>query len=151
MDVLGKEEGLGETIVLIGGGEIGVETGIYLARRGHKVTVLEMTDALAREAIRGHYYSMIQDAWEAEENFSFILNATCTAITEDGVEYRDAGGNTYTVPADHILLSAGMRAKTAEALRYGVAGQYFRAVGDCQKAASVQQAVRSAYTAALAL
>lgn len=151
VEVLGKEEGLGKNIVLIGGGEIGVETGIYLARKGHRVTVLEMTDALAREAIRGHYYSMIRDAWEAEENFSFILNATCTAITEEGVEYRDVEGNVHTVPGDDILLSAGMRAKTAEALGYGTAGQYFRAIGDCQRAASVQQAVRSAYTAALAL
>lgn len=151
LDVLGHDEGLGERVILIGGGEIGVETGIYLARRGHKVTVLEMTDALAREAIRGHYYSMIRDAWEAEENFSFILNAACTAITPDGVEYRDGDGNICTLSGDDVLLSAGMRPKTREALAYGTAGQYFRAIGDCQKAASVQQAVRSAYTAAIVL
>ena len=151
VDVLGHEDGLRETVAIIGGGEIGVETGIYLARKGHKVTVLEMTDALAREAIRGHYYSMIRDAWEAEENFSFILNATCTAITPEGVEYQDPEGNVHIVRADDILLSAGMRAKTEEALRYGGAGQYFRAIGDCRKAASVQQAVRSAYTTALTL
>lgn len=151
VDILGHTEGLGENIVLIGGGEIGVETGIYLARRGHHVTVLEMTDALAREAIRGHYYSMIQDAWEKEENFSFILNATCTGIEADAVVYRDADGETHRIPADDVLLSAGMRAKTEEALRYSGAGTYFRAIGDCQKAASVQQAVRSGYTAAMAL
>ena len=151
VDALGQEEDLRETIAIIGGGEIGVETGIYLARKGHKVTVLEMTDALAREAIRGHYYSMIRDAWEAEENFSFILNATCTGITPEGVEYKDKDGNIHLVQADDILLSAGMRANTEEALRYGTAGQYFRAIGDCRKAASVQQAVRSAYTTALAL
>lgn len=151
LDVLGHSEHLGKNIVLIGGGEIGVETGIYLSRLGHRVTVLEMTDALAREAIRGHYYSMIQEAWEAEENFSFILNATCTAITQEGVQYQDGEGNLHTIPADDVLLSAGMRPKSAEALRYGSAGQLFRAIGDCQKAASVQQAVRSAYTTALQL
>ena len=151
LDVLGHTEGVGETVAIIGGGEIGVETGIYLARKGHKVTVLEMTDALAREAIRGHYYSMIQEAWEAEENFSFVLKATCTAITPEGVVYRDENGEEQAVPAETVLLSAGMRAKTDEALRYGAAGRYFRAVGDCRKAASVQQAVRSAYSTAMAL
>ncbi len=151
LDRLGQEEGLGKNIVLIGGGEIGVETGIHLSRLGHRVTVLEMTDMLAREANRGHYYSMIRDAWEAEENFSFILNATCTGITPEGVEYRDKNGELHRIPADDVLLSAGMRANTAEALRYSTAGTYFRVIGDCQKAASVQQAVRSAYTTAMAL
>lgn len=150
-DVIGTDAALGARVVIVGGGEIGVETGIYLARRGHRVTVLEMTDALAREAIRGHYYSMIQAAWEAEENFSFILNATCTGITPESVRYRGADGEEHAVPADDVLLAAGMRAKTDEALQYGSAGQSFCAVGDCQKAASVQQAIRSAYTAAMAL
>lgn len=151
LEILGHDQGLGENIVLIGGGEIGVETGIYLARRGHKVTVLEMTDALAREAIRGHYYSMIREAWEAEENFAFVLNGTCTAIGPEGVEYQDQEGVLHVLPCDDVLLSAGMRAKTSEALRYSTAGQYFRTIGDCRKAASVQQAVRSAYTTAMEL
>ena len=151
VDILGHDEEVGHAVAIIGGGEIGVETGIYLARKGHKVTVLEMTDALAREAMRGHYYSMIQAAWESEENFSFILNATCSAITADGVEYTDREGNACRISADTVLLAAGMCARTQEALWYGSAGQYFRAIGDCQKAASVQQAVRSGYTAAMSL
>ena len=151
IDIFGREESLGKNVVLVGGGEIGVETGIHLARKGHKVTVLEMTDALAREAIRGHYYSMVQAAWEKEPNFSYVLNAACTAITSDGVSYRDSEGNIQSIKADDVILSAGMKAKTAEALRYAVAGQYFRVIGDCSKAASVQQAVRSAYTTAMAL
>lgn len=151
VDVFGKADSLGQRVVLIGGGEIGVETGIYLARLGRQVTVLEMTDTLAREAVRGHYYSMVRDAWAGEENFSYILNAACTAITPQGVEYRDSEGQIKTLPADSVVVSAGMKARTGEALRYASAGREFRLIGDCQKAASVQQAVRSAYTAALVL
>lgn len=122
--------------------------GIQLARKGHLITVLEMTDKLAREADHNHYYSMVQAAWEREESFTGIVNATCTRIEADRVTYRDGDGLEHTVPCDSVVLSAGMRAKTAEALSYAGAGQLFRMVGDCKKAASLQQALRSAWTAA---
>lgn len=147
-DVFGHEEQLGERVVIIGGGEIGVECGIQLCRKGHQVTVLEMTDMLAREANHGHYYSMVKAAWEGEQNFTGLTNATCTAISEHSVTYRDAQGEEHTIPCDSVVLSAGMKAKTAEALEYAKAGQLFRLIGDCQKPASVQQAVRSGWTAA---
>ncbi|MDD6024282.1 MAG: hypothetical protein PUC06_08630, partial [Oscillospiraceae bacterium] len=86
-----------------------------------------------------------------EENFRYILNATCTGISETVVQYRDAEGQEHLLPADSVVISAGMRAQTEEALRYAAAGQYFCLVGDCEKAQSVQQAVRSAYSAAMIL
>ena len=150
-EVLGHEEMLGQRVVIIGGGEIGVEAGIQAARTGRDITVLEMTDLLARKANRGHYYSMIRDAWEAEPGFTGITNATVTAITDIGVSYRDKSGETHTIPCDSVVVSAGMRPNTEEAFRYAKAGQYFRMLGDCTKAASVTQAIRSAYMTAMAL
>lgn len=147
-DVFGDEDKLGEHVVIVGGGEIGVECGIQLCRKGHRVTVIEMTDMLAREANHGHYYSMVKAAWEGEENFTGLTNATCTAITEHSVTYRDKDGVEHTIDCDSVVLSAGMKAKTQEALEYGKAGGMFRMVGDCQKPASLQQAVRTGWTAA---
>lgn len=147
-DVFGHEDELGEHVVIVGGGEIGVECGIQLCRHGHTVTVLEMTDSLAREANHPHYYSMVQAAWEGEKGFTGLTSATCTAISEHSVTYRDAEGVEHTIDCDSVVLSAGMKARTAEAVSYGAAGQLFRMVGDCQKPASLQQAVRSGYTAA---
>lgn len=147
-DVFGNEDKLGEQVVIVGGGEIGVECGIQLCRKGHRVTVIEMTDMLAREANHGHYYSMVKAAWEGEENFTGLTNATCTAITEHSVTYRDKDGVEHTIDCDSVVLSAGMKAKTQEALEYGKAGGMFRMVGDCQKPASLQQAVRTGWTAA---
>lgn len=147
-DVFGNEDKLGVNVVVVGGGEIGVECGIQLCRKGHKATVIEMTDMLAREANHGHYYSMVKAAWEGEENFTGITNAAVIAIGKNSVTYRDAEGVEHTIPCDSVVLSAGMRAKTEEALEYAKAGEMFRLVGDCQKAASLQQAVRSGWTAA---
>lgn len=143
----GHEDQLGQRVVIIGGGEIGVECGIQLCKTGHTVTVLEMTVLLAREANHGHYYSMVKAVWEKEPNFTGLTNATCTAMTTHSVTYQDADGISHTIPCDSIVLSAGMQPNTAQALEYVGVGSQFRLVGDCQKPASVQQAVRSGWTA----
>lgn len=150
-DVFGKENQLGEHVVIVGGGEIGVECGIQLCRKGHTVTVLEMTDMLAREANHGHYYSMVKAAWEGEKGFTGLVNATCTAITKNAVTYRDEVGQEHTISCDSVVLSAGMKANTQEALKYAGVGSLFRLVGDCKKPASLQQAVRSGWTVAMTI
>ena len=147
-DVFGHEDALGKQVVVIGGGEIGVECGIQLSRKGHLVTVLEMTDMLAREAYHGHYYSMVKAAWEREPNFTGLTNATCTAVSDGSVTYRDAEGLEHVIPCDSIVLSAGMQSKTDEALYYSQVGSMFRIIGDCKKPASLQQAVRAGWTTA---
>jgi flavanone/flavanol-cleaving reductase len=49
-DVYGRENTLAKKIVIIGGSEVGVETGLHLAENGHDVTVIEMLDKLATTA-----------------------------------------------------------------------------------------------------
>ena len=50
IEVLGKEDTLGDSVVLIGGGQVGCETALHLAKLGKKVTVVEMQSALAPDA-----------------------------------------------------------------------------------------------------
>jgi heterodisulfide reductase subunit A-like polyferredoxin len=65
------------------------------------------------------------------------------------VSYRDGKGQTTEIPADLVVLSAGMKAKKEEALSlYGTALEFYM-IGDCKTAATVQQAVRSAYSTAM--
>jgi 2,4-dienoyl-CoA reductase-like NADH-dependent reductase (Old Yellow Enzyme family)/NADPH-dependent 2,4-dienoyl-CoA reductase/sulfur reductase-like enzyme len=150
-DVYGNEDALGENVVVIGGGEVGVETGMHLAEKGHKVTVLEMTNMLAREAVPIHYYSMFRDAWEKLQNFHPIVNARCTAISDKGVVYEDKDGKEQSVKADSVVIAVGMQAKHDLALSfYGVSDRLFM-IGDCQAAGDVQRAMRSAFSAACML
>jgi 2,4-dienoyl-CoA reductase-like NADH-dependent reductase (Old Yellow Enzyme family)/thioredoxin reductase len=135
--------------VIIGGGEVGVETGIYLARRGYEVMVLEMRNMLAADSVMIHYYSMFKQAWEAEPNFHALVNATVCGLSDRAVSYRDKEGRIVEIVADLVVFSAGMKAKTEEALSfYGTAPEFYM-IGDCKAAATVQQAVRSAYSTAM--
>lgn len=136
---------LPERLVIIGGGEIGTEAGIYFSKKGKKVTVIELTDALAKESAPMHYRKMFKDVWESCESFSSITNAAVTEITENSVIYRLKDGSKHTVPADLVILSAGMKPLEEEALRYQHCAKHFFLLGDCGAPGNVQKALRSAY------
>ena len=142
----GHEEFVDDNVVIIGGGEIGVETGLHLAQQGKKVTVIEMKDVAAEEARRVHYYNMFIDAVEEyADNLNIILKATCTGIDAQGVSYRDEAGETHTVPAGTVLLAAGMRSDITGAARYMNCGKAFYTIGDCGQMGNLQTAIRSGY------
>ena len=147
-DAIMHSEKLGENVVIIGGGEVGVETGIFLAQKGRKVTVIEMRDELAADTTVMHYRSMFAAAWEKEENFHYVLNATAKEIAADHVVYTDNEGADHSIPADSVVLSVGMRSKTDEALGFYGTNPGFFMVGDCKKPGTIQTANRSAWVTA---
>jgi 2,4-dienoyl-CoA reductase-like NADH-dependent reductase (Old Yellow Enzyme family)/thioredoxin reductase len=138
-------EKVGHNVVVIGGGEVGVEAGMNLAQQGHEVTVLEMTHMLAPESTAIHYYSMFSDAWKKLPSFHSVVNATVTGVEDDKVTYKDADGVEHEIPCDNVVISLGMRAKQDEALAFSGTANRFAIIGDCKKPATVQQAMRQAY------
>jgi 2,4-dienoyl-CoA reductase-like NADH-dependent reductase (Old Yellow Enzyme family)/NADPH-dependent 2,4-dienoyl-CoA reductase/sulfur reductase-like enzyme len=147
-EVYGTEDQLAEKVVIIGGGEVGVETGLHLAEKGHQVTLLEMQSKLAPDAQPLHYYSMFQAAWERLPNFRPLVNARCTSITASGVVYEDEVGREHTLEAGSVVVAAGMEARSDEAMKYAGAGGRVYPIGDCVKAGDIQKAMRSAFSTA---
>lgn len=150
-DVYGREDTLDKDIVIVGGGQSGVETGMHLAEKGHNVTVLEQSHKLAKDAPPLQFYSMFEEAWEKLPNFRGIVNAVCTAVTADGVTYVDADGNEQTVTAGTVVIAAGMQPKNDEALAFAALNKKLFLIGDCHTVGNVQTAVRSGYGAAYTL
>lgn len=148
IDALLHPEKVTGNVVVIGGGEIGVETGMYLAQKGHKVTVLEMRDKLAADSTPIHYYTMFKEAWEHTEGFSGITNAKVSAISNKEVSYMDKNDTLISIPADTVILSVGMKAKTDEAYSFHGSAKIMKPIGDCFKVGSVQSATKTAYAAA---
>jgi 2,4-dienoyl-CoA reductase-like NADH-dependent reductase (Old Yellow Enzyme family)/thioredoxin reductase len=147
-DVYGKEDALGKNVVVIGGGEVGVETGLHLAEKGHKVTVVEMLNMLASDAPPVHYYAVLMDYWEKEKNFSFVVNARCNGIKADKVTYLDGYGVEHEIKADSVVIAVGMKAKGDLAMNFYGVGDRLYMIGDCDKAGNVQKVMRSAFSTA---
>jgi 2,4-dienoyl-CoA reductase-like NADH-dependent reductase (Old Yellow Enzyme family)/thioredoxin reductase len=147
-DVFGKEDTLAKDVVIVGGGSVGTDTGMHLAKLGHQVTILEETKVVARDSVRIHFYSSYRDAWEKLPNFKPITLARCNGISEDGVTYIDAKGNQQSLKAGSVIIAVGTKPKADQALSFNDACHWFYRVGDCETAADLHNAMRSAFSAA---
>lgn len=145
IDAYADYERLGDQVVIVGGGEIGMETAIFLAQKGKNVTVLEMRRLLAMDSTPIHYYSMFREEWEKYTNIQGIVNATVQEICDDSVSYRDKDGAVHHVPASGVVLAAGMHANREEAMSLFVPGIKCTLVGDCNKVGNLQKLNRNAY------
>jgi 2,4-dienoyl-CoA reductase-like NADH-dependent reductase (Old Yellow Enzyme family)/thioredoxin reductase len=148
-DVYGKEQELGKNVVFIGGNEFGVETGMYLANAGHKTTMLTSEKELMHND-RLHYPEQVIDAYEHLDNFDYIMGVTANRISKSKITYVDAKGDEKSMPADSVVIYAGLKPRQDEAMKfYGAAKKAFFIAGDCTgKCGNVQKAMRSAFFAA---
>ena len=148
LEAFAHPEKLGKKVVVIGGGEVGVETALYIAKNGHDTTVVEMRDQLSADSTAIHYYSMFKEAWEAEPNFHGITGVKVARIEQGAVVYTDKEGKEHSLEADSVVMCAGRVPRDAEAMAfYGTAPEFYT-IGDCKKPASVQQGNRHAWSVA---
>ena len=106
-----------KNVVIVGGGEIGAETGIFLANAGHNVTALTSGRVLMESG--GPHVNQIQmDLYERMENFNYITQATTTRISSGKVTYTDAGGSEKSVRADDVVIYAGLKPRMEEAMKF---------------------------------
>ncbi|MDR1640637.1 MAG: FAD-dependent oxidoreductase [Clostridiales bacterium] len=144
------ESSLGHHVVVIGGGEVGVECGIYLAKKGHEATVIEARGELAENSAKIHYRSMFEAAWKAEPNFHSIVNAKVLQVNPGEVICL-VGGEESKIKADSVVISVGLSSKIDEALSFSACAPEFRFIGDCKKASSITNATRTAFAAAMTI
>ena len=143
-----KPEALGENIVIIGGGEIGCETALYLKEQGKNVIIIEMLPSLSPETFHLTRTIML---WRVEKEVTAYTSASCKEITAQSVTFADKDGNLQTIPCDNVVISAGMRSRIALAETFRDCAPEFRAIGDCYLAKNVRIATQTAFDAVMNL
>ncbi len=141
---------IGEKVVIIGGGFIGCEEAVDLAKKGHDVTILEMIDELAVNCGRMHRIALMHEI-ETSERIRQATGMRCSKIDETGVYAVNKEGGEVFYPADTVVMASGMRSRSGavEALRPLV--KEFYVIGDANKAAKIMNGTRDAYDAVTAL
>lgn len=154
LEVYDAPEKVGKNVVMIGGGLVGCETGLHLAKAGHNVTVIEMADALAVDSYPMHRLGMLD---EMSRMVTAKTGLKCTAIELGKVTAVDKDGNTQVFTADTVIYALGMKARSDVAAQLktlveeNLAGVPTYVVGDCVRASKVYDAGREAFTAAMSI
>lgn len=142
------EARVGRRVAVLGGGLVGCETGLYLAGKGHEVTIVELRDDVAVDANPRHRPELLK---QLRSHAIIRTGLRAAAVTEQGLLCVDKDGAQVLIEADTVLSAAGMRSRveTVDALR-GTA-PIVQVIGDCDRPGIIRGATFRGYHAALDL
>jgi 2,4-dienoyl-CoA reductase-like NADH-dependent reductase (Old Yellow Enzyme family)/NADPH-dependent 2,4-dienoyl-CoA reductase/sulfur reductase-like enzyme len=182
-NVLGAEEAYnfpgksGNNVVIIGGGLVGIELGIYLAGLGRKITIIEMMEYLndggnlchglaLNNEIRKFGIKISTGTRVLEINDQGVIGAYVgnaftlppskivqiargTSNTFDRAIRSEAEkGSQHLFAADTVIYAIGQQSLHTEADALRFSAPEFYQIGDCLAAKNIQQATGMAFTVA---
>jgi 2,4-dienoyl-CoA reductase-like NADH-dependent reductase (Old Yellow Enzyme family)/thioredoxin reductase len=158
---------VGDSVVVVGAGDVGMEAAIDFASQGKKV---EIIDIIQRGGFFGgmtmgspssmHYDKNVPDNYYKRQSLSAILTdmgievqwgTALSEVTDNGVKVTK-DGKSKTIKADTVLLAMGVkpRSAVAESLRHCAPETEVFVVGDAkQVGGNISFAVNGAFQAAL--
>lgn len=149
LEALREKVSVGKNIVIIGGGDIGCETAEFVAQKGNRVTVLEMTNLFARNYI-WWAKKLLMDRL-AELKVNLVTSAKVVRIKKHRVDYVRGGYLETVEPVDTILLATGLISDRAVVSVLENANTEYKVIGDCNTPRDVSWAVREGFEAAFLL
>jgi 2-enoate reductase len=138
--LLGTKE-TGESVVVIGAGEIGCETALWLASKGKKVRVVEMLSQPLSVPIARANRNMLLDML-AFHQVPILTDTTLREVLDDAILVSEKQGDTRRIDCDTVVLAVGLKADAQ--LYQSLAGRYPRllyAIGDCREPKNIMTAV----------
>lgn len=142
-------EAIGPTVTVVGGGLTGCEIALFLAGRGHRVTIVDMLDRLASDANFLHREGMMQSF--AQAGIVTRTGLTVTRVAKNGVCVKHAHGAEESIPGETVVYALGMHPNTATVKTLMDSCIDVVAVGDCVAARKVRNAMEEGFNAATRL
>ena len=141
---------VGNKVVVIGGGAVGVQTSVHMAMEGKNVTLVEIADKLNLE---GSVSRLIGGAMNLEQdmidyNVEKLLKHKVEKIDDSSVTVTDVEtGTEKVIAADTVLYAVGMKSQSREGQVFRSAASNTRTylIGDCYNQAEIRGAVHSAF------
>lgn len=140
----------GDKIVVCGGGSSGCDIALELAMEGKDVTIIEMLDELAQDAMAVNKFSIMRLL--AENNVTILTNSEVIEIDCDGATIKKKDGSTEKILGDTIITAFGQESNTAmpDAMRQKY-NTKTTVIGDAEKVSRASSAIRSGFYAAMAV
>ncbi len=96
----------GRDIAVIGGGEVGCETALWLKKTGREVSIIEVLEELmSLEEMK--YHTMIMERMLKKENVRVYTGSRAEEIEDSFIRIRTSNGALSEVKADFIVYATG--------------------------------------------
>lgn len=135
--LLRGEAKVGDDVIIIGGGFEGTETGLWLAQKGIKVTIIEMLSQFGGGGVNG---TMLLDLLE-DLNVRLLPNTKLCEVTDDGISVITKDKKIEHMKCDSIVLATGFKANNGLYNEMAGKGGEIYSIGDCSQPRKIHDAV----------
>ncbi|MDW8803122.1 FAD-dependent oxidoreductase [Clostridium sp. A1-XYC3] len=157
----------GKNAVIMGGGLVGLELGIFLSQKGHNITIVEMANGTIAtpppvtgtsnrmsgimDVSLGHplvHGVALKEELKKLPNIKICSSTKALEITEEGLIVEDTNG-IRTIEADTIIYAIGQKPLREEAYALSDCAPEFYQIGDCVTPKNIYEATSVAYQIAM--
>jgi 2,4-dienoyl-CoA reductase-like NADH-dependent reductase (Old Yellow Enzyme family)/thioredoxin reductase len=143
-DVLKNPEGVGENIIILGGGSVGIEVAEYLHHLGKDVTVIEMLDKICADLGPLNRVNVLERI--NSSSIKIMLKTEVLELNDEGILIlRDGREEKLKLP-DSVVIAMGARPNPLSLKDIDSPIHY---VGDCQKVGNAMDAIHGAFQIAV--
>ncbi len=145
VDALMGTKKVGKTVVVIGGGEVGCEVAVWLAKQGKKTTVVEILPQVLGEM---HFINKwMLEKMLREAGVTILTGSKVVRISDKGVVIQRDAEET-ALKADTVVLSVGLTAQRSLAESLDNEVKSLHVIGDCVDPREIKSAIWEGYNAA---
>ncbi|MCK4353672.1 MAG: FAD-dependent oxidoreductase [Dehalococcoidia bacterium] len=149
MDLLLGRKKAGDSVVVVGGGLIGCETALWLAKQGRKVTIVEMLPEamVAGLPVPRENRIMLLELL-AVNNVNILADTGIQEVTSEGIIIINKTLKRRTIKSDTVVLAVGLKSddKLYKSLRRKAV--HLHALGDCREPRNIMGAIWDSYEVA---
>jgi 2,4-dienoyl-CoA reductase-like NADH-dependent reductase (Old Yellow Enzyme family)/thioredoxin reductase len=147
LDVLAGRKEVGKRVVIVGGGLVGCELAEYLVENGKNVTITNLLDEMGQGVGAGLRGPLLERL--VEMKVELLAGVKYEYFCSDGVVLKTKDGQQKIIPADSIVLAAGVKPsrKVYEEIKDRISEIYL--VGDCVESRSIRDAIADGYSIAM--
>ena len=149
-DFLSGRKEAGKSVVVVGGGQVGCEIGLWLSQQGKKVTVVEKLHELmiGGRPIPWMNLVMLIDLLKYHK-VDVKTNFSLHEVADHGAVVIGKDSRKETIPADTIIIAIGLASE--QGIYYSLLGKKITdlyLIGDAREAKNVMNAIWDAYEVA---
>lgn len=139
VDILAGKKLAGDKVVIIGGGQVGAETGEMLANQNRQVTIIEMKDMIAEEEHQDIRFLLNERLNKYGVNI--LTKTKVKALSKDSLTVEKEGTEQILKEFDSIILAVGARSYNPLEKIMKEAGKKTYVIGDANKVGDITDAI----------
>jgi 2,4-dienoyl-CoA reductase-like NADH-dependent reductase (Old Yellow Enzyme family)/thioredoxin reductase len=139
IDVIRGIKETGKSVVVIGGGLVGMETAEYLSARGKKVTIVEMLDEIGKD-LNSLRKPFVFEALK-KDNVEVYVSAVCREIKDQGIIIEQNGGLKEISGIDTIVIATGAKSNNNVTGMLKEMNYTYHVIGDAKNAGKALDAI----------